>query len=119
MKRLYIMLLLTMPACLSAQQIERSILSSAGYEHSASNSMSLEWTLGELAVTTASNSEFKLTQGFHQPFTKVYTHAAEVTFNVWPNPTADNVTVTANQVVPEATIYVTDMRGRLLKINKL
>jgi len=50
---------------LSAQQLERSVIGSAGRNVQTSN-LQLSFTIGELIVTTKRNNLGTLTQGFHQ-----------------------------------------------------
>lgn len=49
-----------------AQNSSPEIVSSAGATYKG-NSMQIDWTLGELAITSIQNSSQQLTQGFHQP----------------------------------------------------
>lgn len=74
------------------QNSEPSVISTAG-EVFQGNSMSIEWTLGETAVTTINNSSNQITQGFHQPYyviTSIGNIPSFVTqIDVFPNPTSD------------------------------
>jgi len=63
----YIFILLVL-VCFSAysQSSNPEIHSSAG-ESFQTNNVRIDWTLGEIAVSTISNSNIRVTQGFHQP----------------------------------------------------
>jgi hypothetical protein len=71
--------------------VERDVLASAG-EYSATASLSLSWTVGELAVTSMQVGNLVISQGFQQA-DKDLTGIHEISFpgeiNVFPNPTTD------------------------------
>ncbi|MBK7408900.1 MAG: T9SS type A sorting domain-containing protein [Saprospirales bacterium] len=50
---------------LHAQQLERTLLSSAGMQFDAGN-VTMEWSVGEGVVAELSANNYRLTQGFHQ-----------------------------------------------------
>ncbi len=52
---------------LNAQSVSPEVIASAG-ESFQGTSMKIDWTLGEIAVTTIQNGERVITQGFHQPY---------------------------------------------------
>jgi len=63
------------------------IASGGGF--SESREISLSWTLGELAVTTLSQGEIELTQGFQQAFvtgTGIQRDPIQWNINAYPNP---------------------------------
>ena len=73
-----------------AQSSSPEIISPAG-ETFNGNSMQLDWTLGELAITTIQNTSQVITQGFHQP-TYIISNLTELSnrngqINIYPNPT--------------------------------
>jgi hypothetical protein len=112
MKHLFCMcLLLTLVfGGLSAQSISRSIISTAG-ESSHGQSISLDWTLGEMASSTINYHEGLITEGFQQPTLRVEAITkdeiqhlpleAEVTveeanslqLNAYPNPVSEMLRV--------------------------
>jgi Secretion system C-terminal sorting domain len=74
---------------LGAQTLERSVLGVAGKRELAPN-ISLEWTLGELAVSHYTKTAGELNEGFHQPHLSVVPEAPgtnDQRFRIFPNPT--------------------------------
>jgi len=81
-----------------SQSLSPDIIASGG-DISNSSALSLEWTLGELMVTTNQTRSGNLTEGFHQPFLNI-SELPEIVFSsdshddlhsdlkvdVWPNP---------------------------------
>jgi hypothetical protein len=117
MKRLFFAILL-LPGCIVAQQIERSVLSAAGTD-SYSKSMSLEWTLGELAVRKVSSENFMLTEGYHQPVSMRLNNGgtnAQSSMTVWPNPSEDRVSVKVNTISEDYLLTVTDLNGKIVRL---
>ncbi len=76
-----------------AQSLEKQVIGAAG--SSVSNgSMSLDFTVGEVAVTTLTQTNFILTQGFHQGemmTTSVNGLPISVSYKISPNPTTDKL----------------------------
>lgn len=66
MKNLFLLLLSFMSWNLYAQTLSPTVISSAG-GYSTGTTVTLSWTLGELATETLSNGSIILTQGFQQP----------------------------------------------------
>ena len=91
-KLLFLLFTLWWAIHLKAQSTSPEILSSAG-ETTQSSSISLDWTLGELAITTIENSNLQVTQGFHQPnYTITSLNNLPETLGqveVFPNPSSD------------------------------
>lgn len=78
---------------LSAQSLEKQVIGAAGASVS-NGSISLDFTVGEAAVTTLSQANFILTQGFHQGemmTTSVNGLPVSVAYKIFPNPTADKL----------------------------
>jgi hypothetical protein len=81
--------------------------------------MTLEWTLGESVVETATAPDRLYTQGFHQPTLQVIEQVnkadsdAGISFTVAPNPVASYLTIgiTAPQSDP-LQVLLTDLAGR-------
>jgi len=97
------------------QSISPMVIANSGtYVSTGTNS--LEFTLGELAVSTLNNTGNIITQGFHQTYTgSSYINEEEVGFtvNVYPNPTYHEVNVVLNSLLPmEFTAVVYDSYGR-------
>ena len=105
-----------------AQKISPQVISSAGNQH-VINSISFEWTLGEVAVTTLQGSNNAITQGFHQP-KYVVTNIGEPLsgtekINVYPNPTSDLIQIEI-MLNNNRVIYarITDINGKLVWDNE-
>lgn len=101
---------------LSAQELTRSVVGSAGSYHSAVNVGNIHWTVGEIAIDHTQNGII-LERGFHHGLyellsTSVWT-APEVQLNVtlFPNPTVDRVTLTGDWNVDDRLV-VHDLLGR-------
>ncbi len=101
-----------------AQSSSPEVVSSAGDTFQGDN-IRIEWTLGELAITTIQNPPQQITQGFHQP---VYTITSidelpedigEI--SVFPNPTSDIMEMRLNfNQYQKVQIRLTDTQGRVL-----
>ncbi|MBO0936048.1 T9SS type A sorting domain-containing protein [Fibrella sp. HMF5335] len=101
-----------------AQRISPSVLA-AGGGSARTATMSLDWTVGEAVVETATTSTRLYTQGFHQPLLQVSepptlkVEAAGYSFTIAPNPVATNLTL--GIAAPESSplkLLLTDMNGR-------
>lgn len=80
--------------CLNAQSISPDVIASAG-DYFSNTSGSVSWTLGEPMGETYTSTNNIVTQGFQQPWdfgTFVY-NETPVNAEVYPNPTADVVTL--------------------------
>jgi hypothetical protein len=99
MKKLLSVFVFILPAILSqAQSLERYVISSAGGSYYNGTNLEMDYTAGEVAVTTLSNANNTLTQGFQQPFKLEWVAVEENTVNpsqvfYFPNPVADELTV--------------------------
>jgi hypothetical protein len=91
-------------------------LGSAGGNSSNSNA-SLDWSLGQVAVSTLVSSEAILTQGLLQEnllITRIGLHSEKLAdVSVYPNPTAGNLMVVMSENKP-LTYSITDLDGKLL-----
>jgi hypothetical protein len=103
---------------ISAQKVYPQILSSSGNSNQT-NTMTIEWTLGELSITTISGPTAMITQGFHQP-RYVITAINEISetlgkINVFPNPTSDKVNMNMTfDKIRSVHVGLTDLNGKLL-----
>lgn len=103
---------------ISAQKVYPQILSSAGNSNQT-NTMTIEWTLGELSITTISGPTAMITQGFHQP-RYVITAINEISktlgkINVFPNPTSDKVNMNMTfDKIRSVQVGLTDLNGKLI-----
>lgn len=101
------------------QDIELSptvIASGGGFAESGE--ISLSWTIGELAVTTLSQGEIKLTQGFQQGFvigTGIQLDPIHWNINAYPNPVQNELHLQFR--MPESKSFLMEMQdisGKIL-----
>ncbi|RMG78110.1 MAG: T9SS C-terminal target domain-containing protein [Bacteroidetes bacterium] len=98
------------------QSLIMEVVASEGDLQVATSGMSLQWTLGEMAVERYQNNEI-LTQGFHQVFdfaTPVFENPyPDIELKVFPNPATNWLTIetTASETL-EARLC--DLHGRTL-----
>jgi len=100
---------------IAAQNLSPTVVNSSGGVISNSSN-SLEWSLGELAVSTLTSTNNLLTQGFLQPTTTIVGTEApfdESRFSAFPNPVSDWLNLQTD--IPEIeTVQVHDISGRLV-----
>ena len=101
----------------NAQRLSPEIVSSAGETYQGV-SMQIDWTLGELAITTIQNPTRQVTQGFHQPgytITSIHEWPEEIgEIKVYPNPTSGRLTINlAFDRSRDIQIKLFDLHGRL------
>lgn len=101
------------------QNSNLNVISSAGNTFYVNN-VQLDWTLGELAITTLENNTHKITQGFHQP--DYYITAVESPFDfpyeisLFPNPVTRNLNFKIQLENPQSLIAeIFDSTGRILR----
>ena len=95
MKILFITALILISAFSVGQTIERSVIAAAGNQV-VTESISVSWTLGEIAVNTLTSEGTILTQGFHQG--NLFINAIEGTqfdfqLRTYPNPVIDKLII--------------------------
>lgn len=107
---------------IKAQTVMPEVLSSSGGSGQTAQ-VSLAWTIGEPVTATVSNGTSTLTQGFQQPTLLIATAQNEqndlLSLLVYPNPTADYVTLKLDQ--SNQTLYnfrVFDSAGKLVNEGK-
>ena len=121
MKKFFgITLLLLLIINLQAQELAPVVIASAGRDVS-NGEKRLAFTVGELLVSTESNGNYTLTQGFHQPpslyFTSVNTTIdAEISINVFPNPTRDivNISIRSDNLSEQCQVDLYNLYGQKL-----
>ncbi len=119
MKRTFFLLLFAMWICnINAQSSNPEVVSSAGETYQG-NSMQIDWTLGELAITSIQNSSQQITQGFHQTnytITSVNELPQKIgKITVFPNPTSDKIEIQLNFAqAKDVKIQLVDLNGRLI-----
>ena len=86
--------------------------------------MQIDWTLGELTITTLQNSSQQISQGFHQPnyiITSIEELPTEIgQISIHPNPTSGWLEMNLNFARSEKVqIQLFDIQGKLIwTINK-
>ena len=100
------------------QSISPEVLGSAGDYYSGATT-SVSWTVGEAVVTTVSNTNNSISQGFQQPSYTIVAVAPEVEtlyeVKVYPNPTAGMVFFELNREDQvKLQVDLIDMHGRVL-----
>lgn len=106
-----------------AQSIDNSLLSTSGGE-SEGSSITLQWTLGEIAAVTQTTEKLMLTEGFIQPVIKIievpdFTFTDENDFlskdleiNLWPSPVAEYLNIQVKgQDVENISFSLYDLSG--------
>lgn len=98
-------------------QLSPTVIASAG-NYSEAGGISLSWTMGEVAVTTLSNGNLVLTQGFQQSFLEDVGFSLDpIQWQIiaYPNPVRDQLRIQFD--VPDPTdflVEIQDVSGRLL-----
>ena len=98
---------------LHAQSAERYVISSSGGEMTSSQ-YSVEYTLGETVISTVENSNYMLTQGFHQPIS-VPTSVPEETsgeITLYPNPTSEKVFLDLPEELNDVDVKIFTLYGQ-------
>lgn len=98
-----------------SQSISPQVIANSGKYMSAGGN-SIEFTVGELVVTTLTGTGNMVTQGFHQTYTtssSIDENSVTISINVYPNPTTDwlNIIVSAEKKV-EFSAIIHDGYGR-------
>lgn len=102
-----------------SQQIDQSVLS-AGGDISKTSNVTLEWTLGELAIETAVGFDKIYTQGFHQPFliSKLKIKSEPVSgykVTIYPNPVISIVNINIQSPVDNKVyLKLQDLKGQIV-----
>lgn len=113
MKVISSILLVLAAHMMSAQDLSPEVVATAG-ETFSTNSLTLDWTLGEI-MTESYSGTIVLTQGFHQPdnnTTSLEDLASVVgTITVYPNPTTDFIVIETEQA-GNLELVLFDMSGR-------
>ncbi len=101
--------------------LEPSVIASGG-SYAENESMSISWTLGELATTTLSGGDMILTQGFHQPIdfgTGISTIELNWGITAYPNPVADELNIRFDiDRTRDFWIEIQDVTGRVLSLEQ-
>ena len=116
MRKLHLLILTLL--CVSSfsftQSIERNVLGSSGQVLTNGN-LELSYTIGEVIVTQLNQSQYIITQGFHQPSKKKLVDEGVADILIYPNPTVDQIVIQFPNDVGDYKINVFDETGRLIK----
>ena len=93
MKTTYLLIFSTLLSFVALAQGSNPEVISASGNSIQNNSFQLDWTLGEVTITTIENNTSQITQGFHQPYFEI-TSTNEIpseygNIEIFPNPTFD------------------------------
>ncbi len=124
MRKMFLCLLgICLFGILHAQQKDPAVLSAAGNTAKGAG-ITLDWTLGELAVSTLATTDGLVTEGFHQPMLRVEStfespiKKGETTFQmtIAPNPVTSTVSIRIHSEGEGAgEIALWDARGQRLQ----
>lgn len=99
-----------------AQSLTPTVVSSTG-DYYVGSAATLSWTLGEVVTDTYTGTSNQLTQGFHQPdlrFSLIEDLAAEMTLNLFPNPTNGLVSFEVKNNLNTLQVAILDPSGRII-----
>jgi hypothetical protein len=119
--RFAIYLLLSHALSISAQA--QQVVTPAG-GHGQKGDTLMEWTLGEMVVSTLITGDAILTQGFHQPLLTVTTLESyacrDIKITVCPNPAYDRLLIqSAPSDIGDLQYVLYDLKGKLLGHERL
>ncbi len=114
MKKLLFPILLLISIGAYNQSIERSVVASAG-NNATSETISISWTLGEIAASSLTSPGLYLSQGFHQG--NLLIDAIEGAYpgfllKTYPNPVIDKLIVESSKL--NQLYEIIDINGRVL-----
>ncbi len=101
-----------------AQTLELQTISTGGADLSNSKGEKMNVVIGEMATEKLKSSDFVLTQGFHQTYlitTSISDDRKDITLTLYPNPTAQNITVDGDLNKGDYQISIYDMRGQTIQ----
>ncbi len=104
-----------------AQMAYPSVLASDGGSATA-GTISLDWTLGEIAVETVYSADHMYTEGFQQPMIEVEELPVAYSFglSVSPNPVTSILTLELNDYDEgNLDLYMTDLSGKKVLTQKI
>ena len=101
--------------------LEPSVIASGG-SYAETETMSISWTLGELATTTLSGGDMILTQGFQQPSdfgTGISPEELNWEITAYPNPVKDQLFIRFDiDRTRDFWIEIQDVTGRVLSLEQ-
>lgn len=116
MKQTFLLLLFSLaPVVLAAQSVTPTVVASAGGSGEV-GTITVMWTVGEVAVTTLRANDLTVTQGFHQPPPGTTDAPREVAgamaLDAVPNPVTDYLNVTLPVGAGTGELRLVDLLGR-------
>ena len=105
------------PILLFGQVTSPTLISNSGGSF-ATNTIIMDFSIGELAVQTLQNNEI-LTQGFHQEVLKIGTliNELEILTKIYPNPTSKLLFIELKKE-SDGDILIYDIKGKLVLQDK-
>lgn len=103
----------------NAQKLIRSSINSFGNVTTKGN-LKLSQTAGQASIVGSANKEdFKLRQGFQQPFNKAISVNNSLNIKVFPNPAQDELNIIIDESRNSGfSYYLTDSQGRICQFEK-
>jgi hypothetical protein len=105
------------------QELAPVVIASSGQDL-VNGEKRIAFTVGELVVTTVNGGNYTLTQGFHQPPSLYFTDInknkdAEISINVFPNPTKDivNISIRSADFPGSCEVLVFNLYGQTITTN--
>ena len=121
MKRLLLIILSIIgTSAISAQVFSPHVIASAGTSFTTA-SVRMEFTIGEVVISTLTGSSNVLTQGFHQPqisIMGVESFTNEYSFHLYPNPTEQYVTIESSKE-DEMRVHIYDCNGKVIQVSNI
>jgi hypothetical protein len=122
MKRLFLVLFVSLLALSAVAQVKQEVIASAGGDNSAPDlSISISWTLGETIIPNykASDNSIQLTHVFQYkliPTTVEENIETPVKVTVYPNPASENIKISFEEPVDgEITLLMISSEGKPVK----
>lgn len=109
-------LVISLLFCGIALSNAQTIVATSGNTYS-NNSNTINFTLGEIIISTYSNANTEITQGFHQTSLKVIPVIdlnQGFTILVYPNPTSEFIYIESSRLVKDYHLEIYDTDGRLV-----
>lgn len=117
-----IILTLTSGIFADAQHLTPIVIGGAGSD-SAKEGYHISWTLGEVVITTLTQPEATLLQGFQQPnyiFTQlIEEETKDFQILAFPNPASGNIRIEVTDLKNQLTLEIFDVIGTLVIVKKL
>jgi hypothetical protein len=121
-KLIFILFVIAFPLGLLAQSIERFVISPCVGGYFNGSNLIMDYSTGEIAISTFTGVSGILTQGFQQPFTNLTAAISEDNPNaeqiqIFPNPVDDEINIIINQSsTGDIQVILYDMLGQVLLI---